>query len=157
MPGIKDPRPTIHRFLDRTEITEGCWFSLCKLNADGYAEISHNGRQTLAHRYIYEALVKPIPAGMRLDHKCRVRHCVNPLHLEIVTHEENTRRGESFSARNSRKTHCPQGHPYDAENTYPAGTNGRGRGCKACRKARRTNGKAAKAATLTAQSPLDAA
>jgi len=35
----------------------------------------------------------PIPDGLTLDHLCRVRHCVNPDHLEPVTQTENRRRG----------------------------------------------------------------
>lgn len=35
--------------------------------------------------------------------------------------------------RNSRKTHCPQGHPYDETNTY---TTSRGRACRPCKRAR---------------------
>lgn len=45
-----------------------------------------------AHRVVYESLVGPIPAGLELDHTCRVRRCVNPDHLEPVTHAENQRR-----------------------------------------------------------------
>lgn len=34
-----------------------------------------------------------MPLGLELDHLCRQRDCVNPQHLEAVTHSENTRRG----------------------------------------------------------------
>jgi hypothetical protein len=45
------------------------------------------------HRFAYELLVGPIPAGLVLDHLCRNRLCVNPNHLEPVTNSENPRRG----------------------------------------------------------------
>jgi hypothetical protein len=45
-----------------------------------------------AHRLAYEALVGPIPEGMTLDHLCPTRHCVNPKHLEPVTHSVNLQR-----------------------------------------------------------------
>lgn len=70
-----------------------------------------------AHRFAYELLVGPIPDGLVIDHLCRVRHCVNPAHLEAVTNAENILRGNGFSARHARKTHCPKGHPYDEANT----------------------------------------
>jgi hypothetical protein len=74
-----------------------------------------------------------VPEGLELDHLCRVRGCVNPKHLEPVTHRENLMRGESWSAVNARKTHCPEGHPYDETNTYIDGK-GRRR-CRECARA----------------------
>jgi hypothetical protein len=54
---------------------------------------------------------------MTIDHLCRRPLCCNPLHLEAVTMRENLMRGNGWSGRNARKTHCPQGHPYSPENT----------------------------------------
>lgn len=48
-----------------------------------------------AHRVAYEALAGPIPDGLDLDHLCRVRLCVNPLHLEPVTRQVNLLRGHA--------------------------------------------------------------
>jgi hypothetical protein len=62
--------------------------------------------------------VGPIPRGLVIDHLCRNTICVNPDHMQVVTVRENTLRGNTFQARNLRKTHCPQGHPYDQANTY---------------------------------------
>lgn len=73
-------------------------------------------RLATAHRVAYEWLVGPIPAGLQLDHLCRVRHCVNPAHLEPVTARVNLLRGETRAAANAVKTHCPQGHEYDGFN-----------------------------------------
>ncbi len=86
-----------------------------------------------AHRVAYELSVADIPDGLELDHLCRVRHCVNPSHLEPVTPHENWARGQAISILNAQKTHCPQGHAYDEANTY---ISGRGiRGCRACNRA----------------------
>jgi hypothetical protein len=68
-----------------------------------------------------------------LDLLCRNRRCVNPAHLEPVTTRQNLLRGETFQAANAAKTECPQGHPYDDDNTYPI-PNGGGRGCRKCRR-----------------------
>lgn len=64
-----------------------------------------------AHRFAYELLAGPIPAGLTLDHLCRNTSCVNPVHLEPVTSAENVRRAAAAI------THCPAGHPYDEANT----------------------------------------
>jgi hypothetical protein len=61
-------------------------------------------------------LVGPIPEGKQLDHLCRNRACINPEHLEPVTAKENILRGESFSAKNARKTHCIHGHELSGDN-----------------------------------------
>ncbi len=53
-----------------------------------------------------------IPEGMQLDHLCRVRCCINPDHLEVVTQRENILRGNGTAAVHAKKTHCPQGHEY---------------------------------------------
>ena len=89
--------------------------------------IRRDGRSQYAHRFVYEAERGPIPSGLTLDHKCRVRQCVNPAHLEPVTLAENILRGNGWSGRHARVTQCPHGHPYDDTNTY------RGRGFRECR------------------------
>lgn len=48
-----------------------------------------------AHRLAYERAKGPIALGAQIDHLCRVRECVNPDHLEVVTQTENVRRGNS--------------------------------------------------------------
>jgi hypothetical protein len=46
-----------------------------------------------AHRIAYEAVHGPVPSGLELDHLCENKLCVNPEHLEPVTHQENVIRG----------------------------------------------------------------
>lgn len=71
-----------------------------------------------AHRVSYEALVGPIPNGLQIDHLCNQPACVNPSHLLPVTGKQNVLRSRTApTAINSRKTHCPAGHPYTPENT----------------------------------------
>lgn len=112
----------LERFLSKIKIAEnGCWEWLGAHNDKGYGHFdvgSRNSRKTMiTHIYSYETFVGPIPEGKELDHTCRNRGCVNPDHLEPVTHIENCRRGDA-GIKDRSKTHCPQGHPYDEENTY---------------------------------------
>lgn len=98
--GSAPPWPTAEeRFWSKvdTDGPGGCWLWTGALNADGYGSFQVESRRSIGvHRYAYELLVGPIPAGLELDHVkaqgCRHRHCVNPAHLEPVTHEENVRR-----------------------------------------------------------------
>lgn len=98
----------------------GCWNWSGHPRDGGYSGfyITHRGALTrYAHRYAYEALVGPIPDGMVIDHLCRNRQCVNPAHLEPVTHKTNLMRGHGTLARiNAQKTHCNYGHELSGEN-----------------------------------------
>jgi len=95
----------------------GCWLWTARINAKGYAEFRFRGT-VRAHRWAYKHFVGPVPDGLPLDHLCRVRHCVNPAHLEPVTPRENTLRGDTIPAAEAARTACPAGHPYTPENTY---------------------------------------
>jgi len=131
----------IERFLTKVQETiTGCWEWTASRDRKGYGlfrlGIRKAGTRRLvqAHRFAYRVFVGPIPAGTVLDHLCRNPSCVNPTHLEPVTAAENNRRGNSPTATNARKTHCPRGHEYNAENTYtdPRG----GRHCRICDRAK---------------------
>ena len=109
----------------------GCWLWGGAVDPCGYGRIVVGPREYKAHRVFYIAARGAIPLGTELDHLCRVRGCVNPAHLEPVTHQENMARGVF---RQSFVTQCPSGHAYDVKNTYIA-KNGQ-RQCRACTRLR---------------------
>jgi len=107
---------------------DDCWRWGGFVDSGGYGRTYWKGESWAAHRVAYELERGMIPAGLFLDHLCRNRACVNPDHLEPVSHQENMRRG----AR-AQQTHCKNGHPFDEENTYRSK---RSRHCRICQKAR---------------------
>ena len=133
---------TIERFLNfvSPEPNSGCWLWLGWVSPQGYGlfRVTQHRQMVRPHRFAYEHFIGPIPVGLEIDHKCRVRCCVNPQHLEAVTHAENMHRGiannkpgrdASLSLRLSRNR-CKRGHEYTDQNTArrPDGS----RRCRQC-------------------------
>lgn len=105
------------------------------MSRDGYGKCGrkHGGKvYHKAHRLYYAEHYGRVPEGMTLDHLCRVRACVNPHHMEPVTHAENCERGD-LGGPMRRRTHCKNGHEFTNDNTT---IDSRGaRMCKACKRA----------------------
>lgn len=111
------------------EPNSGCWLWMGGLTR-GYGMAYLNGKKIKAHRAVWQMHRGPIPAGMTLDHLCRVTSCVNPNHLEPVTANENLMRGFGWGAVNRRKTACIRGHEFSGRNLH-VDANGK-RKCRAC-------------------------
>lgn len=106
----------------------------------GYLRVGmrYGGRRhrELVHRLVLLAFVGPCPEGMEARHVDG-----NPTHNHVSnlawgTHSENTYDQVSAGTHNiARRTHCPQGHPYDEANTYrkPSGA----RTCRTCKRDKR--------------------
>src|SRR3990167_644066 len=156
-PTFGDPRlPT--RFWAKVHVLDnGCWEWTANRLPGGYgifrvgSKLDGTRRAALAHRWAYECLIAPIPQGLEPDHPCHNsdvscsgglncphRRCVNPAHMEPVTHRENIRRGRRgdnhAGVYNASKTHCPQGHTYIGRNLYIVPTGGRK--CRTCNRLR---------------------
>lgn len=120
-----------------------CWRWSNAVLRGGYGQFWLNGRMQLAHRVVYEHLVGPIGEGLTLDHlchnadptcvggwECLHRRCVNPAHLQPVTHRENNLRSQGWGAIHAAKTHCDSGHPLVEGNLRA--TNRGDRVCREC-------------------------
>lgn len=132
---VGEPMTTEQRFwskVDRSGGADSCWVWLASIWNSGYGQFfPGGGKNVSAHRYSYELAFGPIPDGLVLDHLCGNKRCVNPFHLEAVTHRENTLRFDGVASKHAEKTHCPKGHPYSGDNLYEW------RGSRFCRECRR--------------------
>lgn len=107
----------------------GCWIWLGALSTGGYGRVSIDGIVQQAHRVSYELFVGEIPNGHELHHTCNERSCINPQHLQPLTHKQHAR------VVTDAITHCRWGHEYTPENTYIKASNGK-RECNTCRRLR---------------------
>lgn len=121
----------IERFYSKIRVEGECWVWKGARHPGGYGNFylgpDSSGKSVYvsAYRWCYMDRVGQFPGGLELDHLCRNPPCVNPSHLEPVTHLENMRRGSTRQA-----THCKHGHEFTAGNTRitPEGW----RKCRAC-------------------------
>lgn len=107
----------------------GCWMWLLSTSTSGYAV---RGSQRM-HRTFYVAANGPIPPGYHVHHTCEERSCVNPSHLEALSPSAHFRAAtQNQIAAYSERTHCKNGHPFDADNTAHRKDSNGARRCRAC-------------------------
>lgn len=144
---VRIPKRVMDRAVAKTALSaSGCWISGYSVASHGYAQIgwqvSGERHMVLAHRAVWERFHGPVPVGMTLDHVCKVKRCVNPGHLRVLTNFENARR---TLGREWDRGECPNGHPNallgDTFRTDKRGNPRKGKRCAECRKvyARRHN------------------
>lgn len=129
VPGAKPPRAAQsldQRIRDNSEVTEdGHWLWQRRIDQSGYGQIKVNKRTRPVARVSHEVFIGEVPAGHIVHQTCGRRDCVAPEHLEAITFAEMNHRGENDALKNFAEyyerrraaTHCPNGHPWDEENT----------------------------------------
>lgn len=136
-PAGSPPRiPFVETPCDNPTLEGPCHVFTGGLTGRGYGQITINNKPVAVHRYVWERDVGPIPDALVIDHQCRNRACCNVNHLRVVTMKVNLTEnvvGSCWQLLKAR-THCPQGHPYDEENTWISKTGGRG--CRTCNRLR---------------------
>jgi hypothetical protein len=97
---VKPTDAEIARFMDRVEVlNSGCWYwtgarSRGARNKKWYGSFWFRGKAIRAHRFACDYLGGngALAPGDHRDHVCGFSMCVNPEHLERVSHAENERR-----------------------------------------------------------------
>lgn len=118
------PRVRFNRLVDRSAGPDACWPWTGALNKKGYGRFGNTTAQRACVLFDRE-----IPIGHTVDHLCRNRACVNPLHLEPVPHRVNLMRGDTTTSRYASRLACGNGHEWTTANTH---LSRKGRRCRAC-------------------------
>lgn len=123
------------RFWSKVDKTGRCWNWIGAVTGFGYGRFKlPDGRHVLAHRALFISMVREISPDLLVLHRCDNPRCVNPEHLFVGTHQDNS--DDKFAKGRQRfltKTHCKRGHAFTEENIYLWH---RTRICRACRRER---------------------
>lgn len=137
----------LDRFYDKVrKLDNGCWEWVGNVRPNGYGKFWFRKKVIGAHQAAYIMFKGEIPVGTEIDHlchnadttcnaseNCMHRRCVNPDHLEAITHQENSLRGRRpamLREAAAKRTHCKYDHLLTERNTYVTPTGGRA--CRIC-------------------------
>lgn len=127
-------------YMTKLNLKTGCIEWIGAVDLRGYGRMADDtGWQDMVHRLSYKLNVGDIPKGLVVHHKCFNTRCVNPAHLELVTHRDNIiNKGRTNVAYlNSKKTKCIRGHAFEVGSYYIQRAKwGNVRICKECHKVR---------------------
>jgi len=86
---------SIQKFWSKVVKNQDCWLWNGKLDKDGYGKFSYwdsNKKKTMgrsAHKFSYIIHKGQVPNGLKVCHKCKNKHCINPKHLFIGSDKIN--------------------------------------------------------------------
>ncbi|MEL7513641.1 MAG: HNH endonuclease signature motif containing protein [Pseudomonadota bacterium] len=93
----------------RIDAESGCWLWQGPTSGTGrggfYPRMSLDGQTVAVHRVMAVHAFGYLHANRHVDHLCRNRLCVNPAHLEPITHKENCRRRDQARAKTDTEGH----------------------------------------------------
>ncbi|MCB7128073.1 MAG: HNH endonuclease [Candidatus Brocadiales bacterium] len=130
------PKEAIPRFWSKVSVggRNDCWeWTGGRVRGYGMFRLRQD-KWVYAHRLAYTLMIGEVSLNLTIDHLCRNRPCCNAKHMEPVTNQVNTLRGDTLAAKEAAQTHCKRGHELTPTNVYLHG--GTRRECIQCRRMR---------------------
>lgn len=122
----------MERFWSKVQKSDTCWLWTARVGTNGYGQFKLDGKTVPAHRVSLTLMGVELTRSDVVMHACDTPLCVNPSHLSVGTHKENSD-DKWAKGRGHTVSECPHGHVYDEVNTYLY--NGK-KHCRKCRNER---------------------